>query len=162
MRLLLDTHVLLWALIEPKRLSAEFQALLENPDHEVLFSAASIWEMSIKAALGRADFQVAPATIVEAAQATGFIELPVRAAAALKVAALPHHHRDPFDRLLSRIRPAGQRMGNQNSYRRRDPVPLSVGQPGNLCLVAQAMTEPAAFYTADAQLCAYSELVVRV
>jgi PIN domain nuclease of toxin-antitoxin system len=100
LRLLLDTHVLLWALIEPKRLSVEFQALLENPEHEVLFSAASIWEMSIKAALGRADFQVAPATIVETAQATGFVELPVRAAAALKVAALPRHHRDPFDRLL--------------------------------------------------------------
>ena len=126
MRLLLDTHVLLWALIEPKRLSTEFRALLENPDHEVLFSAASVWEMSIKAALGRADFQVAPAAIVEAAEATGFVELPVRAAAALKVAALPHHHRDPFDRLL----------------------------------VAQAMTEPAALYTADAQLRAYSELVV--
>jgi PIN domain nuclease of toxin-antitoxin system len=125
-RLLLDTHVLLWALIAPKRLGAKFQTLLENPDHEVLFSAASVWEMSIKAALGRADFQVAPAVIVEAAQATGFIELPVRAAAALKVAALPHHHRDPFDRLL----------------------------------VAQAMTEPAALYTADAQLGSYSELVV--
>jgi PIN domain nuclease of toxin-antitoxin system len=126
LRLLLDTHVLLWALIEPKRLSAEFQIVLENPDHEVLFSAASVWEMSIKAALGRADFQVAPAVIVEAAHATGFIELPIRATAALKVAALPHHHRDPFDRLL----------------------------------VAQAMTEPAALYTADAQLGAYSELVV--
>ena len=126
MRLLLDTHVLLCALIEPKRLGSEYQTLLENPDHEVLFSAASVWEMSIKAALRRADFQVAPAVIVEAAQATGFIELPVRAAAALKVAALPHHHRDPFDRLL----------------------------------VAQAMTEPAALYTADAQLGSYSELVV--
>jgi PIN domain nuclease of toxin-antitoxin system len=126
-RLLLDTHVLLWALIEPKRLGSEFQTLLENPDHEVLFSAASVWEMSIiKAALGRADFQVAPAVIVEAAQATGFTELPVRAAAALKVATLPHHHGDPFDRLL----------------------------------VAQAMTEPAALYTADAELGAYSELVV--
>ena len=128
MRLLLDTHVLLWALIEPKRLNAEFRSLLENPDHEVLFSAASIWEISIKAALGRADFQVAPATIVEAAEATGFIELPVRAAAALKVAALPHHHRDPFDRLL----------------------------------VAQAMTEQTALYTADTQLGAYSELVLCV
>jgi len=125
-RLLLDTHVLLWAVIEPKRLSAEIQALLESPNHEVLFSAASVWEMAIKAALGRADFRVPPATIVEAAQASGFIELPVRAAAALKVAALPHHHRDPFDRLL----------------------------------VAQAMTEPAALYTADAQLGVYSELVV--
>lgn len=126
MRLLLDTHILLWALIEPTRLSAEFRTALENPDHEVLFSAASIWEMSIKAGLGRADFQVAPASVVDAARATGFMELPVRAAAALKVAVLPHHHRDPFDRLL----------------------------------VAQAMTEPAALYTADAQLGAYSDLVV--
>ncbi len=126
MRLLLDTHILLWALIEPTRLSAEFRTALENPDHEVLFSAAIIWEMSIKAGLGRADFQVAPASVVDAARATGFMELPVRAAAALKVAVLPHHHRDPFDRLL----------------------------------VAQAMTEPAALYTADAQLGAYSDLVV--
>jgi PIN domain nuclease of toxin-antitoxin system len=125
-RLLLDTHILLWALIEPNRLSAEFHAVLEDPNNEVLFSAASVWEMSIKAALGRADFQVAPARIVEAAQDTGFVELPVRAPAALQVAALPHHHRDPFDRLL----------------------------------VAQAMTEPAALYTADTQLQAYSTLVV--
>jgi PIN domain nuclease of toxin-antitoxin system len=125
-RLLLDTHILLWALIEPKRLNAEIRTVLENPDHEVLFSVASVWEMSIKAALGRNDFQAAPSSIVDAAQATGFIELPVRVAAALKVAALPHHHRDPFDRLL----------------------------------VAQAMTEPAVLYTADAQLGAYSDLVV--
>ena len=126
MRLLLDQRPQQNMRIEPKRWGAEFQTLLENPDHEVLFSAASVWEMSIKSALHRADFQVAPAMIVEAAQATGFIELPVRAAAALKVAALPHYHRDPFDRLL----------------------------------VAQAMTEPAALYTADAQLGSYSELVV--
>jgi PIN domain nuclease of toxin-antitoxin system len=125
-RLLLDTHILLWALIEPGRLSAEFRDVLEDPEHEVRFSAASIWEMSIKAALGRADFQVAPASVFQAALATGFIELPVRAAAALKVTALPHHHRDPFDRLL----------------------------------VAQAMTEPLVLYTADAQLGAYSDLVV--
>jgi PIN domain nuclease of toxin-antitoxin system len=127
-RLLLDTHVLLWALIEPNRLDAETRATLEDPDHDVLFSAASVWEMAIKAALGRADFQVSPGAIVEAAKASGFIELPVRSAAALKVATLPHHHRDPFDRLL----------------------------------VAQAMTEPARLYTADAQLKAYSELVVQV
>jgi PIN domain nuclease of toxin-antitoxin system len=73
---------------------------LENPEHEILFSAASIWEMSIKAALHRTDFQVSPATVVEAAVSTGFMELPVRTPAALRVASLPHHHRDPFDRLL--------------------------------------------------------------
>ena len=100
MRLLLDTNVLLRALIEPARLKPDIRALLEDPTHEILFSVASVWEMSIKAALGRADFQVSPARIVTAALASGFIELPVRSEAALKVATLPHHHRDPFDRLL--------------------------------------------------------------
>ncbi len=128
MRLLLDTHVLLWALIEPDRLDPGLCDLLESPDHVVLFSAASIWEMSIKAALGRADFLVSPDRIVAAALDAGFEELPVRSAAALAVATLPHHHRDPFDRLL----------------------------------VAQAITEPARLYTADAALTAYSELVMRV
>ncbi len=126
MRILLDTHILLWALIDPAKLNTDVRVTLEDPEHEVLFSAASVWEMSIKFALGRADFSVPPATIVEAALASGFVELPVRSAAALKVASLPHLHRDPFDRLL----------------------------------VAQAMTEPAALYTADTQLVAYSELVV--
>jgi PIN domain nuclease of toxin-antitoxin system len=127
-RLLLDTHILLWALIEPDRLSDDLRAQLEDRDHAVLFSAASIWEMSIKAALGRTDLKVAPSEIVAAAIDAGFEELPVRSAAALAVATLPHHHRDPFDRLL----------------------------------VAQAMTEPARLYTADAALAPYSGLVVRV
>ena len=126
MRILLDTHILLWALMEPQRLGAALCATLEDPGHEILFSSASIWEMSIKAALGRAAFPVSPARIVETALSTGFVELPVGSPAALQVAFLPHHHRDPFDRLL----------------------------------VAQAMTEPATFYTADKTLAAYSELVV--
>jgi PIN domain nuclease of toxin-antitoxin system len=104
------------------------RALLEDPDQEVLFSAASLWEISIKAALGRTDFKVAPRDILAAALEVGFVELPVRSAAALVVADLPPIHRDPFDRLL----------------------------------VAQALTEPARLYTADAALEAYSELVVRV
>ena len=73
---------------------------LESPDSEILFSAASIWEIAIKSALGRADFQIAPNVIVAAAIESGFVELPVRAAAAIEVAKLPAHHRDPFDRLL--------------------------------------------------------------
>jgi len=127
-RLLLDTHILVWALIEPVRLRVEVRETLEDPDNEILFSAASIWEIAIKAALGRGDFGVAPGTFVEEALRAGFAELPVRSNAALRVATLPHHHRDPFDRLL----------------------------------VAQAMTEPAMLYTADALLSAYSELVVIV
>jgi len=99
-RLLLDTNVLLAALIDPEGLKSDVRGTLENPDNEVLFSAASLWEIAIKAALGRADFQVSPEDILAAALASGFTELPVRSATALKVASLPYHHRDPFDRLL--------------------------------------------------------------
>ena len=100
MRLLLDTHILLWALTEPERLSVSVGETLINPDNEVLFSAASLWEISIKVALGRADFRVTPQEIFSEAVAAGFVELPVHSAAAMRVADLPHIHRDPFDRLL--------------------------------------------------------------
>jgi PIN domain nuclease of toxin-antitoxin system len=100
MRLLLDTHLLVWALATPSRLDAATRTLIEDPTTEVLFSAASIWEIAIKAALGRTDFDFRPDAVAEAARATGFIELPVRASAAARVADLPPHHRDPFDRLL--------------------------------------------------------------
>lgn len=100
MRLILDTNVLIRALIDPSKLSAQTRDVLEDPEHQVFFSSASIWEIAIKFALGRADFHVEPDEIVDAAEASGFIELPVRSAAALKVAKLPHLHRDPFDRLL--------------------------------------------------------------
>lgn len=100
MRLLLDTHVLLWALGEPGRLDDKIQAALEDPANEVFFSAASIWEIAIKAGLGRADFAARPEEIARAARETGFVEPPVHANAAARVVDLPRHHRDPFDRLL--------------------------------------------------------------
>jgi PIN domain nuclease of toxin-antitoxin system len=100
MRLLLDTHVLLWAVGEPARLNAGTRDLLEDTANEVLFSAASIWEIAIKAKLGRTDFAVRPEQIARAARETGFVELPVSAAAAARVVDLPLHHHDPFDRLL--------------------------------------------------------------
>ncbi len=100
MRLLLDTHLLLWALARPERLDRETRASIEDTGNDVLFSAASLWEIAIKSALGRADFTVAPDAVLSAALQTGFIELPVRAATAARVATLPPHHRDPFDRLL--------------------------------------------------------------
>lgn len=100
MRLLLDTHLLLWAVSAPDRLDAATRDLVEDPANEVLFSAASIWEIAIKAGLGRADFAVRPEMIAQAARDTGFGELPVRAAVAARVADLPPYHRDPFDRLL--------------------------------------------------------------
>lgn len=100
MRLLLDTHVLLWALIDRKRISESVLARLRDPANLVMFSTASIWEISIKAALGRADFRVPPSRIFREAVEADFQELTVRSSAALRVADLPHHHRDPFDRLL--------------------------------------------------------------
>lgn len=100
MRLLLDTHVLLWALATPERLGPDVRAVLEEPENEVLFSAASLWEIAIKARLGRPDFAFDPGQVFRAALDTGFVELPVRAAAAMLVAGLPRHHRDPFDHLL--------------------------------------------------------------
>ncbi len=100
MRLLLDTHLLLWALAEPERLGSALRELIEDPENEVLFSAASIWEVAIKAGLGRTNFAVRPEEVVRAAVAAGFAELPIRAEVAARVADLPPHHRDPFDRLL--------------------------------------------------------------
>lgn len=100
MRILLDTHILLWALAEPRKLSREARARIEDPEAEVLFSAASIWEIAIKSSVRRLSLRVRPEDIAAAAVDSGFQELPVRAAAAALVAGLPLHHRDPFDRLL--------------------------------------------------------------
>ena len=100
MRVLLDTHVLLWALGEPGRLDVRTRSTIESSDTEVLFSAASIWEIAIKAGLGRPGFAFDPADITRAALDTGFTELAVRANAAALVGRLPSLHRDPFDRLL--------------------------------------------------------------
>lgn len=100
MRLLLDTHILLWALGDPARLDSETRDVLEDPANEVLFSAASIWEIAIKAGLGRRDFTVRPELVAREARLTGFVELAVSADAAARVANLPSRHRDPFDRLL--------------------------------------------------------------
>ncbi len=100
MRLLLDTHVLLWAVDRPQLIDAATRGQLEDPNNEVLFSAASIWEVAIKSGLRRADFLAEPQQIAEAARTIGFTELPLTAAVAALVADLPLHHRDPFDRLL--------------------------------------------------------------
>ena len=100
MRLLLDTHVLLWALSDSKRLPAETRDLIASADNEILFSAASIWEIAIKEQLLRAQFGVDAETIIDAARETGFTELAVSAQHATGVSKLPLHHKDPFDRML--------------------------------------------------------------
>ncbi len=100
MRLLLDTHILLLVLLMPARLSGQTQALIQSGANEVMFSAVSIWEVAIKAGLGRDDFTARPEAVARNARDVGFVEMPVRADAATRVADLPLHHRDPFDRLL--------------------------------------------------------------
>ena len=100
MRILLDTHYLLWALDRPAILPAAARDAIEDTQNEVLFSAASLWELAIKAALRRDALDARPDRIAEAARMTGFEALAITAAHGAAVASLPLHHRDPFDRLL--------------------------------------------------------------
>lgn len=99
MRLLLDTHVLLWA-AAGEGLSRQTEARLADPDQELVFSAASIWEVAIKSALGRADFDLDAAVFRRELLECGYVELPIDGAHAAAVGRLPDLHRDPFDRIL--------------------------------------------------------------
>lgn len=99
MKLLLDTHLLLWA-AAGRGLSPAALTLVEDPANELIFSAASIWETAIKSGLGRSDFQVDAAVFRRALLESGYDELPITGAHAAAVAALPDLHRDPFDRLI--------------------------------------------------------------
>jgi PIN domain nuclease of toxin-antitoxin system len=100
MKLLLDTQILLWAAGQPERLSEAARALLDNPGNELLFSAASLWEIAIKKTLGRADFVVEPRLLRRGLLDNGYIELPVSSQHAVSIDGLPPLHKDPFDRLL--------------------------------------------------------------
>ena len=100
MRLLLDTHLLLRAAAEPDRLPAAAAALIEDEGNALLFSAASLWEVAIKAGLGRADFAADAGVLRRGLVENGYEELAVTGAHAAAVAALPPLHRDPFDRML--------------------------------------------------------------
>lgn len=100
MRILLDTHVLLWALLQPARLTQAQRGLLVSPEHQVFFSAVNVWEIAIKRALDRPDFDVEPDVAREAAISTGFMGLAVSGLHAAAVRRLEDHHRDPFDRML--------------------------------------------------------------
>lgn len=97
MKLLLDTHVLLWSLTDSPRIKPIRKRLL-SADHEVFFSVASLWEIAITVSLGKLSADAGE--IRQAAIDGGFIELPVLGPHALHVGGLPWHHRDPFDRLL--------------------------------------------------------------
>ena len=100
MRLLLDTHLLLWAVADSERLPPEARSLIEDPRNDVHYSAASIWEIAIKSALRRKDFRMDLAVLPSTFAVMGLTELPVKAEHAVGIGALPSIHRDPFDRLL--------------------------------------------------------------
>ena len=97
MRLLLDTHIYLWVLMDSRKLSTAARKLIREAD-DVFISAVSIWEAAIKAGLGKLDVDIDK--LVSEIHASGFVELPVRAAHAAAVRRLPEIHADPFDRLL--------------------------------------------------------------
>ncbi|MGC2946449.1 type II toxin-antitoxin system VapC family toxin [Burkholderia ambifaria] len=97
MRLLLDTHIFLWIVTNDPKLSARARKLISGAD-ERFVSSASIWEAAIKAGLGKLDIDVD--RLIGSINTSGVRELPVRAVHGAAVRDLPHHHRDPFDRLL--------------------------------------------------------------
>jgi PIN domain nuclease of toxin-antitoxin system len=100
MRLLMDTQILLYSIYQQQKIPAALRSRLSDPDNHIVFSAVSIAEIAIKSSLGRSDFPYPPEEVVDAARATGFVELPLDARQSVRLAALPWHHRDPFDRLL--------------------------------------------------------------
>jgi PIN domain nuclease of toxin-antitoxin system len=99
-KLLLDTHLLLWVANEPKRLPKAARVQIENPENELLFSAASIWEITIKRSLGRDDFDVDPRVLRRSLLDNGYTELPITSEHAINIDQLPSGHKDPFDRIL--------------------------------------------------------------
>ena len=99
-RFLVDTQLLLWNVYGSRKLPARVARLFRDGRHQFYYSAASLWEIAIKAARGREDFVADTAAIRDALEANGFHELPVAAQHAVALAALPGIHADPFDRML--------------------------------------------------------------
>lgn len=98
MRLLLDTHILLWWVMADRRLSKVIAKILTSAENDIAVSAASLWEITIKRALGRLEIDLDE--LVSTISADGFSELPMRFAHTRKLEVLPRHHDDPFDRIL--------------------------------------------------------------
>lgn len=100
MKLLLDTQLLLWAAGESARLPSVARRAIENSRTELIFSAASLWEITIKRSLRRDDFRVEPRLLRRGLLDNGYVELPVTSQHAVSLDALPPFHKDPFDRIL--------------------------------------------------------------
>lgn len=132
MKLLLDTHLLLWAAGFEERKGSPMPraaaSLIADEANDLYFSPASIWEVAIKSALGRSDFEADPHLLRRGLLDNGYVELPITSEHAANVAGLPPIHKDPFDRML----------------------------------VAQATVEGVTLLTADAKLAEYGGPIQRV
>ncbi|MDD5375686.1 type II toxin-antitoxin system VapC family toxin [Acidithiobacillus sp.] len=100
MKLLLDTHLLLWAADSLERVPVGARALMDDLENELLFSVVSLWEVAIKSGLNRPDFQVDARLLRRGLIDNGYVELPISGEHAVAVDTLPSIHKDPFDRLL--------------------------------------------------------------
>ena len=100
MKILLDTHILLWAAGQPEHLPEAARVLLDDPRNVPVFSSASLWEIAIKSGLGRSDFQVDARSLRRELLDNGYVELAITSEHAVAIDLLPTIHKDPFDRLL--------------------------------------------------------------
>ena len=121
MRLLLDTHVVLWWLTDDETLSAQVKESIDT-ESEVFVSAASVWEIAIKQALGKL---TGPPDLLDVLDRSGLLELPIRSRHAAEAACLPPLHRDPFDRMLvAQARREGLTLLSRDPHLQRYDVPL--------------------------------------
>jgi len=100
LKLLLDTHLLLWAASGSRKLSTAARNLISDAENELLFSAASLWEVCIKRGLGRPDFDAVPRLLRRGLLDNGYGELPITSDHVVALESLRHIHKDPFDRVL--------------------------------------------------------------
>ena len=100
MRVLIDTHALVWWFTDFERLSKRATSIVTSMENSVLVSAAISWELSIKGNLGRLDAMSVVADLGSRLEKEGFSELPITLSQATRAGLLPLHHRDPFDRML--------------------------------------------------------------
>lgn len=100
MKYLLDTHLVLWAASSSSKLSKRALTIITDLENELLFSAASIWEIAIKSSLERDDFKVDTSLFRRALLDNGYVELPISGEHAAMLTVLPPLHKDPFDRML--------------------------------------------------------------
>lgn len=101
MKYFADTHILLWAVSAPERLSSEQKSIIEDEQNGILFSAASIWEIAIKVSLGKLQLLISEHELLaQLTQGLGFQEVVIDGKTTITAAHLPYYHRDPFDRII--------------------------------------------------------------